>query len=100
MRRHAELLADYHAKTAALTHFITFGGYPFNITRQGGVIGILPIDALSWTENTARSMRDIVNQSKTAGFAGRSEIRITGTATALAKQQLQSMGWTVTDNYK
>jgi hypothetical protein len=100
MRRHAELLADYHAKTGALTHFITFGGYPFNITRQGGVIGILPLDALSWTENTARSMRDIVNQSKAAGFAGRAEMRITGSATALAKQQLQSMGWTVTDHYK
>ena len=57
-------------------------------------------DALSWTENTARSMRDIVNQSRSAGFAGKAEMRITGTATALAKQQMQGLGWTVTDNYK
>jgi hypothetical protein len=100
MRRHAELLADYHAKTGSLTGFVTFGGYPFNTTRTGGVLGILPIDALSWTDNTARSMRDIVNQSRSAGFAGKAEMRITGQATALAKQQLQGMGWTVTDNFR
>lgn len=100
MRRHAELLADYHTKTGAFVSFVTFGGYPFTITRTGGVLGILPIDALSWTENTARSMRDIVNQSRSAGFAGKSEMRITGQATALAKQQLQGMGWTVTDNFQ
>jgi len=100
MRKHAELLGDYHSRTGALTGFVTFGGYPFNTTRTGGVLGILPIDALSWTENTARSMRDIVNQSRNAGFAGKAEMRITGTATALAKQQMQGLGWTVTDNYK
>jgi hypothetical protein len=100
MRKHAELLGDYHAKTGSLTGVVTFGGYPFNTTRNGGVLGILPIDALSWTDNTARSMRDIVNQSRNAGFAGKAEMRITGQATPLAKQQLQGMGWTVTDNYK
>lgn len=100
MRKHAELLGDYHSRTGALTGFVTFGGYPFNTIRTGGVLGILPIDTMSWTENTARSMRDIVNQSRSAGFAGKAEMRITGTATALAKQQMQGMGWTVTDNYK
>ncbi len=100
MRRHAELLAEYHAKTGALTAFVTLGGYPFNITRTGGVIGILPIDALSWTENTARSMKDIVNDGRRAGFAGRSEMRITGQATALATQQLKDLGWSVTGNYR
>jgi hypothetical protein len=100
MRRHAELLADYHAKTGALTAFVTLGGYPFNVTRSGGVIGILPIDALSWTENTARSMKDIVNDGRRAGYAGRAEMRITGQVTALAAQQLKDMGWTVTGNYR
>ncbi len=100
MRRHAELLAEYYAKTGALTSFVTFGGYPFNVTRTGGVIGILPIDALSWTENTARSMRDIVNQSRSAGVAGKAEMHITGQSTALARQQLKALGWTVTDNFK
>jgi hypothetical protein len=100
MRRHAELLADYYAKTGALVSFVTFGGYPFNVTRTGGVMGILPLDALSWTENTARSMKDIVNQSRAAGYAGKSEMRITGQSTVLAKQQLKEFGWTVTDNHR
>jgi hypothetical protein len=100
MRRHAELLADYHAKTGSLTSFVTFGGYPFNTTRTGGVLGILPIDALSWTDNTARSMRDIVNQSRSAGFAGKAEMRITGQATPLAKEKMRALGWALTENTK
>jgi len=100
MRKHAELLSDYYAKTGAFTTFVTLGGYPFNTLRTGGVMGILPLDALSWTENTARSMRDIVNQARSQGYAGKAEMRITGQATALAKQSLKDFGWTVTDNVR
>jgi len=99
MRRHAELLAEYYARTGSLASFVSFGGYPFNVTRSGGVIGILPLDALSWTENTAQSMRDIVNQSRSAGF-GKAEMHITGQSTALAKKKLKELGWTVADNFK
>ena len=100
MRKQAELLSDYYAKTGALTSFVTLGGYPFNVTRQGGVMGILPLDALSWTENTARSMKEIAAAARNNGYAGRAEMRITGTSTALAKQQLKDLGWTITDNFK
>ncbi len=100
MRKQAELLSDYYAKTGALTAFVTLGGYPFNVTRQGGVIGVLPIDALSWTDNTARSMKEIASAARAHGYAGRAEMRITGQSTALAKQQLKDLGWTITDNFK
>ena len=100
MRKQAELLSDYYAKTGAFTSFVTLGGYPFNVTRQGGIMSILPIDALSWTDNTARSMKDIAETAKRSGYAGRAEMKITGTSTPLAKQKLKELGWTVTDNYK
>ena len=100
MRKQAELLSDYYAKTGGFTAFVTLGGYPFNVTRQGGIMGILPLDSLSWTDNTARSMKDIVAAARRGGYAGKAEMRITGQSTALAKQQLKELGWTVTDNYK
>lgn len=100
MRKQAELISDYYAKTGAFTSFVTLGGYPFNVTRQGGIMSVLPIDALSWTENTARSMKDIAEQAKRLGYAGKAEMRITGTSTPLARQKLKELGWTVSDNYK
>jgi len=100
MRKQAELLSDYYAKTGGFTAFVTLGGYPFNVTRQGGIMGILPLDSLSWTDNTARSMKDIVAAARRGGYAGKAEMRITGQSTKLAKQQLKELGWTITDNYK
>ena len=100
MRKQAELLSDYYARTGAFTSFVTLGGYPFNVTRQGGIMSILPVDALSWTDNTARSMKDIAETAKRGGYAGKAEMKITGTSTPLAKQKLKDLGWTVTDNYK
>ncbi len=100
MRKQAELLSDYYAKTGGFTAFVTLGGYPFNVTRQGGIMGILPLDSLSWTDNTARSMKDIVAAARRGGYAGNAEMRITGQSTPLAKQQLKELGWKVTDNYK
>jgi len=100
MRRQAELLADYYAKSGTLTGFVTLGGYPFNVTRGGAVVGILPLDALSWTENTARSMKNIVSDARSAGYAGRAEMRITGQATPMAKKALKDLGWTVVDNFR
>jgi hypothetical protein len=99
MRQQAELLGEYYAKTGAIVSFVTLGGYPFAVARNGGVIGILPINALSWTDNTARSMKDIVEGARRGGYAN-AELRITGQATSLAKQQLQSLGWKVVENYR
>jgi hypothetical protein len=100
MRRQAELLGDYYAKTGNITSFVTLGGYPFAIARNNAVVGILPINALSWTDNTARSMKDIVDGARRAGHSGTADLRITGQATSLAKQQLQSLGWNVVENYR
>jgi hypothetical protein len=99
MRQQAELTAAYYAKTGGIVSFVTLGGYPFAVARDGGVIGILPINALSWTDNTARSMKDIVNDARRGGYT-KADMRITGQATALARQQLQALGWKVAENYK
>ncbi|MCL4712864.1 MAG: hypothetical protein KJZ73_16600 [Pseudorhodoplanes sp.] len=97
MRRQAELLAEYQEKTGVITGFVPLGGFPFTLTRSG-VMGFLPLDALSWTENTGRAMRDITDSMKRLGRAGKAELRITGQATPLAKQQLKALGWTVVDS--
>lgn len=99
MRRQAEMLADYQNKTRAITGFVPLGGFPF-ATTGGGVLGLLPLDALSWTQGTDRAMRDITDSLRRAGRPGRAEMRITGQATPLAKQKLKELGWVVVENTK
>jgi hypothetical protein len=98
MRRHAELLSEYYAKTGALTAFVSLGGYPFNRLRDGTVFGFMPIDALAWTEQSARALGNVHAAAKRDGLGGRIALRITGRATALARQKLQQAGWSLVEN--
>jgi hypothetical protein len=97
-RRYAELIADYNAKTGPITSFVSLGDFPFNQTRSGSIIGVWPVDALSWTDGTANAMGRI--NAAVKRYAGRPELRITGQATATAKERLRGMGWTVVENVK
>jgi hypothetical protein len=99
-RRYAELIADYHAKTKPVTRFVSLGDFPFNQTRDGALVAVWPVDALSWTDNTAQSMARVNDARKRAGFSGRGEIRITGQATRTARERLKAMGWSVTENVR
>ena len=98
IRRHAELLSAQNKRTEGFSRFVSLGGYPFNLTRSGRVVGVMPIDSLSWTQGTA----DIFNRSSAdmqrIARGTRADLVITGQATAMAKQQLTALGWTVTEN--
>jgi hypothetical protein len=100
MRRHAELLAAYEAKTGALGDFVWLGDFPFNRLRGGGVIGLWPVDAFAWTDTTARALGAATDARRRGGLAGRAELRITGQATALARRRLKDLGWTVVENVR
>lgn len=97
-RRYAELIADYNAKTGKIASFVSLGDFPFNQTRSGSITAVWPVDALSWTDGTAKAMGRVNEAIKRGGFPGRPELRITGQATSTAKERLRSMGWTVVEN--
>ena len=98
MTLQADLLADYYQKHGTITGFLPLGGFPFAEMRGGGVMGLLPLDALSWTEATSRAMHDITDSLKRSGRTGKAELRITGQATNLARQKLKALGWTLIEN--
>jgi hypothetical protein len=97
MRRHVELLAAFNRKGAPIASFTALGEFPFVRLRSGAVLGLWPVDALSWTESTAAAMRAVEGDRKRHGI-GSAELRITGQATALARQNMKAMGWTLTEN--
>jgi hypothetical protein len=100
MRRHAEMLSAHHARSKNFVRFVSLGGYPFNVTREGRVVGLMPIDAMSWTASTAEVInRSVADLQRGAGSA-QAELRITGRATPLAKRELKALGWTVVENVR
>ncbi len=98
MRRHAEMLKNQQGRGAGFVRFVSLGGYPFNVTRDGRLIGAMPLDSLSWTAATAAVWRQCAADARRVSPAGRVELRITGTATALARKELQALGWRVVEN--
>lgn len=96
-RKRAEMIA---AHRGGLTQFVILGGYPFNLTRDGRVVGIMPVDALAWTETTGKALSDAAADAKRAVPNARGELRISGQATALAKQKLKALGWNVVENVR
>ena len=94
MRKHAEMAAK-HAKTSGFVRFVALGGFPFNQTRDGAIVGVMPVDIVSWTDVTARVFGESSKDLRRIGKSG--EIRLTGTATNLAKQRLKEQGWRVVE---
>ena len=100
MRRTAELMADDYRKRGGYLRFVSLAAFPYVVTRDGRVTALLPIDALSWTRDTAVGFTQVSNERKRVAPNARGELRITGTATAMAKERLKAEGWTVLERQK
>jgi hypothetical protein len=96
-RRYTEMVADYHLKNKSIVSFVSAAEFPFNQTAGGAVIGIWPVDALSWTESTSRAMTGAASAIR-SNRLGRPELRISGQATPRAKEALRELGFTVAEN--
>ena len=97
MRKHAEMTAAHYARTGSFTRFVGLGGFPFNQARDGTVVGVMPVDMVSWTDVIAKVFNDSsAGLRRVAPNAG-GELRFTGQATNLAKQRLKALGWRVVE---
>jgi hypothetical protein len=100
MRKQAEMIAANYARNGSCSRFVSFGGYPFCQTRDGGVLGMMPVDAVAWTDATSRGWNDTTSDMRRTGKGGNAELRFTGQATNLAKQRLKALGWRLVENVR
>jgi hypothetical protein len=100
MRRRIELTAEYQQKTGQLRGFSDFGSspIPMSTTADNGIIGIFPLDILSWTKNTSNAVMTLTTAAREYGITGPLVLRITGTVTPLARTNLTSLGWVIEEN--
>lgn len=99
-RRRVELIAGYQEKNGTLASFVAVQGSPFPLclTRENGIVGIFPFDAVSWTEPTSQVFAAMTTAAAEQGAAGSKLFAITGTATPLAKKNLAKLGWKLREN--
>ncbi|HWV40273.1 MAG TPA: hypothetical protein VN004_01435 [Pseudorhodoplanes sp.] len=96
-RRYTEMVADYHLKNRSIVSFVSAAEFPFNQTADGTVVGIWPVDALSWTDGTSRALTSAASAIR-SNRLGRPALRISGQATPNAKEGLRELGFTVAEN--
>ena len=99
-RRQSELLALEQRRHGNIVRFIALAGDPFVELRDGRIVAITPMDSLSWTRTTAEGVAAVTEARKRIAPKAAGEIRITGTATRLARKQLNTMGWRVVEGVR
>ena len=100
VRRRAELLAQYHHNVEPLVDFITAHGFPLNVTRSGQIVAIFPLDRVAWTKPVSDLVTVIDEDLRGHNLGNNIEVRITGTATASAREGLSQAGWKLVENTK
>ena len=67
-------------------------------TTDNGLVGVFPVDILSWTEHTSMAFTFMTSAAQDDGITGPKVLHITGTTTALAKKNPKSLGWKVQED--
>jgi hypothetical protein len=100
IRKRMELTAAFQETTGELVSFVRLGNSPFPllVSRSKGIVGVFPIDILSWTEETAPVISAMTSAADGNGLTGPKVLRMSGSATPLAKKNLQRLGWKIEEN--
>jgi hypothetical protein len=98
IRHRAEMLADYHARVEPFADFVEVRGLPLNRTRAGKVVAIVAFDQLMWTKQASDLVAVIDEDIRQRQLGTSIELRIAGTATALAREGLRERGWNLVEN--
>lgn len=99
-RRRIELIAIYHKKNGTLASFMAVQGSPFPlcVTKDNGIVGLFPFDAVAWTEPTGQVFAAMTAAASGHGASGSKLFAITGTVTPLARKNLERLGWKLREN--
>ena len=90
--RRTQMTAAYHERVAPLRSIVNLGDVPMALSSRN-VVGIFPIDYLSWTKAFAGTVSAVNKGRKRLAGKPRVEMLITGTASKRAAANLKKNGW-------
>lgn len=67
-------------------------------TKDGRAVVLIPLDWVSWTEACDKVFTEVETRAKRELGATKLELRMTGTMSRVAKQEMAARAWTVVEN--
>lgn len=94
LQRRALMHVAYHSKVAPLQRFVTVNKYPFAQTQDGRLLVLVPLDYLTWSQETALVIEDMQRARDSLGLTGY-DLWISGEVSPMARKMLETGGWRI-----
>lgn len=94
-RRLAELMAARNGALGGLASFTAAAGHVVNISRNGAVVAVFPLDDIAWTELLRRAFVATSAQLRNDRPGGRWNFATTGAVSPMAAEQIKKLGWKI-----
>jgi hypothetical protein len=99
MRVMAQLMNIYNEKTKSADRFVEGDGLPLLRKKDGTVVGIFPIDHVSWTKRFAEKEKAVSEAIMKMPQVKGKELWIAGTVDQTARKALEGRGWKVQEKF-
>lgn len=97
LRRRIVLTSAYHQKVQPISSLIDLGNVPMAQTSKG-IVGIFPVDYVSWTRQFADMTRAVNTEKRSLAGGAPVQFWITGRASRRATAELKNMKWRFIEN--
>ncbi len=87
-RRRAQILAARTTELGGIASFVTFGGQPINVTRNGNIVAAFMVDDIAWTEIQQRTFVAATTEIHRTKPGATPVLATTGTVTPMAAAEI------------
>ena len=94
-RRRAQILAARSNELGGIVSFVTFGGQPINVARNGNVVAAFTVDDIAWTEVQQRTFVAATTEIHRTNPGAVPVLATTGAVTPMAAAEIGKRGWKI-----
>jgi len=94
-RRRAQFLAARTGELGNIESFVTFGGQPINVARNGNIIAAFTVDDIAWTEIQQRTFIAVTTEIHRINPGATPVLATTGAVTPMAAAEIGKRGWKI-----
>jgi hypothetical protein len=94
-RRRAQILAARSTELGGIVSFVTFGGQPINVARNGNIVAAFTVDDIAWTEIQQRTFIAATTEIHRTHLGATPVLATTGAVTPMAAAEIGKRGWKI-----
>src|SRR5262245_38180243 len=94
-RRRAQILAARSNQLGGMVSFVTLGGQPINIARNGNIVAAFTVDDIAWTEVQQRTFIAATAEIQRMKPGAVPVLATTGAVTPMAAAEIGQRGWKI-----